>query len=85
MAIAVVSKPEKKDKRPSTAHLKAVPETREARDRVRKAAEEFGKTLDRSKPLSRESLQAMAEGLLAQLGLGQQYLGFTMVCISNEF
>jgi geranylgeranyl pyrophosphate synthase len=85
VAIAVVSKPEKKDKRPSTAHLKAVPETREARDRVRKAAEEFGKTLDRSKPLSRESLQAMAEGLLAQLGLGQQYLGFTMVCISNEF
>jgi geranylgeranyl pyrophosphate synthase len=75
----------KKEKRPSTAHLKAVPETREARDRVRKAAEEFGKTLDRSKPLERVSLQKMGEELLKQLGLGEQYLGFTMVCISNEF
>jgi geranylgeranyl pyrophosphate synthase len=75
----------KKDKRPSTAHLKAVPETRAERDRVRKTAEEFGKTLDRSKPLERAALQKMGEDLLKQLGLGEQYLGFTMVCISNEF
>jgi geranylgeranyl pyrophosphate synthase len=75
----------KKDKRPSTAHLKAVPETREARDRVRQAAEEFGRTLDRSKALVRASLQKMAEDLLKQLEMGEQYLGFTMVCISNEF
>jgi geranylgeranyl pyrophosphate synthase len=27
----------------------------------------------------------MGEGLLKQLGMGEQYLGFTMVCISNEF
>src|SRR5262245_62791056 len=27
----------------------------------------------------------MAEDLLKQLGLGEQYLGFMMVCISNEF
>jgi geranylgeranyl pyrophosphate synthase len=75
----------KKDKRPSTSHLKAVPETREARDRVRKAAEVFGETLDRSKPLERASLQRMSEDLLKQLEMGEQYLGFTMVCISNEF
>jgi geranylgeranyl pyrophosphate synthase len=75
----------KKEKRPSTAHLKAVPETREARDRVRKVAEEFGRTLDRSKPLERASLQRMAEDLLKRLDMGEQYLGFTMVCISNEF
>ena len=75
----------KKDKRPSSAHLKAVPEAREARDRVRKAAEEFGNTLDRSKALQRGPLQKMAEDLLKQLEMGEQYLGFTMVCISNEF
>jgi geranylgeranyl pyrophosphate synthase len=75
----------KKDKRPSTAHLKAVPETREARDRVRKAAEDLGRTLDRSKALERASLQKMAEDLLKQLEMGEQYLGFMMVCISNEF
>lgn len=75
----------KTSKRPSTAHLKAVPQVRGERDRVRRAAEEFGRTLDRAKPLSRESLQQMGEDLLRQLGLGQEYLGFTMVCISNEF
>src|SRR5262252_1943304 len=27
----------------------------------------------------------MAEGLLRGMGLGEQYLGFAMVCLSNEF
>ena len=85
MTTAAEPRAEKKDKRPSTAHLKAVPETRAERDRVRAAAAEFGKTLDRSKPLERAALQKMGEEMLAQLGLGEQYLGFTMVCISNEF
>ena len=44
---------EKKDKRPSTAHLKVVPETRELRDRVRAEAARFGRTLDRSKPFTK--------------------------------
>jgi len=78
-------KTEKKDRRPSTAHLKVVPETRELRDRVRTRAAEFGKTLDRSKPLTKQDLQAMAEGLLKDMELGEQYLGFTMVAITNEF
>ena len=38
MATAAEPKAEKKDKRPSTAHLKVVPETRELRDRVRAEA-----------------------------------------------
>jgi geranylgeranyl pyrophosphate synthase len=76
---------EKKDKKPNTAHLKAVPQVREERDRVRAAAVEFGKTFDRSKPLTRQSLQQMGEDLLRQLGLGEQYLGFAMVLLSNEF
>ncbi len=44
-----------------------------------------GKTLDRSRPLTKQALQAMAEELLRQMGMGDQYLGFTMVAISNEF
>src|SRR5207248_10116304 len=75
----------KKDKRPSTAHFKIVPETRELRDRVRAAAADFGKTLDRSTPLTRPGLQKKAEELLSGLGLGEQYLGFTMVALTNEF
>jgi geranylgeranyl pyrophosphate synthase len=76
---------EKKEKRPSTAHLKLVPETRELRDRVRAAAAVFGRGLDRTQPLSRPGLQKMGEDLLRQLGLGEQYLGFAMVALSNEF
>lgn len=76
---------EKKDKRASTAHLKAVPETREMRDRVRAEASRISPKLDRSKPLTKQELQSIAEEVLNRMGLGEQYLGFTMVCISNEF
>jgi geranylgeranyl pyrophosphate synthase len=72
-------------RRPSTAHLKAVPQERAVRDRVRAAAVELGKTLDRARPLTRPELQRMAEDLLRQLGLPESYLGFAMVLISNEF
>jgi geranylgeranyl pyrophosphate synthase len=76
---------EPKSKRPSTSHLKVVPETRELRDRIRDEAHRFGKTIDRSKPLTKQSLQAMSQELLRAMGLGEQYLGFAMVAVSNEF
>jgi geranylgeranyl pyrophosphate synthase len=85
VATAAESLAEKKEKRPSTAHLKVVPETRELRDRVRAEAARFGQTLDRARPLTRPGLQARGEDLLRQMGLGEQYLGFAMVCIANEF
>ncbi len=85
MAPAVELQAEKKDKRPSTAHLKLVPETREMRDRVRAEAARFGQTLDRARPLAKPDLQKMSEDLLRGMGLGEQYLGFAMVCIANEF
>jgi geranylgeranyl pyrophosphate synthase len=75
----------KADKRPSTSHLKVVPETRELRDRFRAEAARFCEALDRSKPLTKQTLQQHGEELLRQMGMGEQYLGFTMVCISNEF
>jgi geranylgeranyl pyrophosphate synthase len=73
------------DKRPNSAHLKVVPETRALRDRVRAGAHSFAAALDRTKPLTRASLQALGEDLLRTVGLGEQYLGFAMVCLSNEF
>jgi geranylgeranyl diphosphate synthase, type II len=85
VATAVEPKPEKKEKRPSTAHLKLVPQTRAERDHVRAEAARVGQTLDRSRPLTRAGLQQMAEDLLHGMGLGEEYLGFTMVCLSNEF
>jgi geranylgeranyl diphosphate synthase type II len=85
VAIAVETPVETKSKRPSTAHLKIVPETRELRDRIRDEAHRFGKTIDRSRPLTKQALQQMAEEMLRAMGLGEQYLGFTMVAITNEF
>jgi geranylgeranyl pyrophosphate synthase len=76
---------ETKPKRPSTTHLKVVPETRELRDRIRVEAARFGQTLDRSRPLTKPGLQKLGEELLRQMELGEQYLGFAMVAVSNEF
>lgn len=75
----------KPDKRLSSAAFKVVPQTRELRDRIRAAAAEFAKPLDRSKPFSKLELQQFGESLLAQLTLPEEFLGFTMVCIANEF
>src|SRR5689334_11587448 len=85
VAIAVEPPAEKKSSRPNTSAFKVVPETRELRDRVRAEAARFAAPLDRSKAFSREQLRQMAEGALKQMGLGEQYLGFMMVCIANEF
>lgn len=85
MAPAVELPTEKKDKRPNSAHLKVVPETRDLRDRVRAEAARFAQTLDRTRPLTKPQLQQMSETLLRGMELGEQYLGFAMVCIANEF
>jgi len=69
----------------NSAAFKAVPETRELRDTVRTAVAAFCKTLDKAKPLTKESAKEMSERLLASLSLGEQYLGFTMVMLTNEF
>jgi len=83
VATAVQSAPEKK--KTSSAHLKVVPETRELRDRIRAEAFEFGKTIDRSKTLTKPVLQQMAEDMLERMELAEGYLGFAMVAIANEF
>jgi geranylgeranyl pyrophosphate synthase len=70
---------------PASAHFKTVPETRAQRDQVRAAAFKIGQTLDRSKPLTKPVLRSLGEELLRQKGLDEHYLGFAMVCLSNEF
>jgi geranylgeranyl pyrophosphate synthase len=69
----------------SSAGWKAVPESRRLRDAIRAKAAEMSPRLDRSLPLSRERGRELAGELLADLGLGEQYLGFALVMIANEF
>ena len=55
------------------------------RDQIRDAARDYVRPLDKAKPLTKDDYRGHAETLLKQLGLGEQYLGFTLVCIANEF
>jgi geranylgeranyl diphosphate synthase type II len=69
----------------STAGWKVIPETLALRERIKSAAKEYLANVDRSKALTRAQLQQWSQDLLQRMGLGEQYLGFTAVCLSNEF
>jgi geranylgeranyl pyrophosphate synthase len=69
----------------NSAAFKEVPPARETRDAIRAAATAFMNTVDRSKPLTKESTREMGEAVLRSIGLGEQYLGFAMVMLTNEF
>jgi geranylgeranyl diphosphate synthase, type II len=77
--------PEAKSKKATTAASKVIPETRPLRDRIREAASEYVRSLDKARPLTKDEFRSHSQTLLKQLGLGEQYLGFTLVCIANEF
>lgn len=83
--VAEEPRAEKKEKKSSSAAFKVMPETRSLRDQIRTAANRFMQSVDRGRPLTRPGLQNMGETLLRELNLGEQYLGFTMVCLANEF
>ncbi len=85
MTIAAELNSEARGARAGTAQVKVVPETRELRDRIRAAAREFTRDWDRSKPLSRAEATLRAEQFVQWLGIGQQYLGFCLVALMNEF
>ena len=48
---------EDKPRRRSTSHLKLVPETLELREQIKAAAEQYARTLDRSRPFNKNELE----------------------------
>ncbi len=64
---------------------KHVPSEREHRERVREQARELTRELSRSRPLKRADIEHLGRTLLADLGLSDDFLGFAMVAVSNEF
>lgn len=74
-----------KQKPKASAHFKTVPQERELRDRIRAEAHQFAKNIDRSKSMTKATLQKFGEDLIAHAKFDSQYLGFTMVAIANEF
>ena len=75
----------KKGKRRSTTHLKAVPETLELREKVKAAAEEYARSLDRCRAFTRNELEHHGRALLDQMELPEKFLGFSMVMVGNFF
>ena len=78
-------KPVRRRKRPSTSHLKSVPETLSLRDRIKTQAERYTSELDKSQPFTSGELEAHGRQLLEKMDLPEKYLGFTMVLIGNFF
>jgi len=67
------------------AREKRVPQDAATRERIRQKARDAAGLLDRRVPPGRDRLRVHARRTLDALGLGEEFLGFTMVCISNEF
>ena len=69
----------------STAGFKIVPPSRIDRDRLRDAARQHAMGFDRSKPLTRDETRTDAVFLLEKLNMADEFLGFAMVMLTNEF
>jgi len=67
------------------AELKRVPPSRELRGRIRASARATAEALDHSRPLAKQEIEASARRVLAQLGLPEHYLGWTMVVLASAF
>ncbi len=75
----------KRGRRRRTNHLKEVPASRELREKLRTHCQAVVRPLDRSQPLSKDDLEAIARRILEELQLPEGYVGWTMVVLSSEF
>ncbi|MBS0208589.1 MAG: polyprenyl synthetase family protein [Planctomycetes bacterium] len=75
----------RRPRRRNTSHLKLVPETREARDALQARCDAVADKLDKTRPLNKDQLEAVARGLLADAGLAEGYVGWTMVALASAF
>ena len=78
------SKP-RRSRRRKTAHLKLVPETKEARTALRDRCIQVAAKLDKSSPLTKDQMETVARGVLEEAGLPEGYVGWTMVALASAF
>ena len=77
--------PVRRSRRRKTAHLKMVPDTKDAREALRLRCREVAATLSRDVPPSKDELEAICRQLLTEQNLPEGFLGWTMVVLSSEF
>jgi geranylgeranyl pyrophosphate synthase len=75
----------KKSKRRQTAHLKLVPQSKELRESLQARAFAVAAKLDKSRPLSKDEMEALARRILAEAGQPEGYTGWMMVVLASEF
>ena len=79
------NEPPKRSKRRQTAHLKLVPQDRKLRDELLARAVEIAKTLDKSRPLTKDEMEKLVRQTLAEAGQPEGYVGWLMVVLASEF
>lgn len=77
--------PQRVSRRRKTAHLKDVPETKELRTQLRLHCATVAARLDKSRPLSKDELEGVAQRILTEAGQPERFLGWTMVILATEF
>jgi geranylgeranyl pyrophosphate synthase len=77
--------PGDKKKRRNTSHLKQVPQSKPQREAMRAKCAEVAARLDKSRPLGKEEMEAVARSILAELQQPEGFLGWTMVVLASEF
>ncbi len=78
-------KPVRRSRRRKTAHLKMVPDTREQREALRDRCREVAASIDRNVPPTKDDLEAISRKILADAGLPEGFVGWTMVVLSSCF
>jgi len=68
-----------------TTPLKRVPAVRADRERIRDQAARRASQWDKTRPLGREAVRAHGRSILRDLGLSEEYLGWTMVAAASAF
>jgi len=68
-----------------TGPLKRVPAVRIEREQIRDQAARRAGQWDKTRPLGREAVRGHAQSILRDLGLPEEYLGWTMVAAASAF
>lgn len=75
----------RKTKRRDTSKLKLVPQTKADRESLRAKCREVAAKLDKSRPITKDELEAIARRTLEEVGLPEGYVGWIMVVLASEF
>jgi geranylgeranyl pyrophosphate synthase len=75
----------RKSKRRQTAHLKLVPQSKDLREKLQAKAVEVAAKLDKSRPLSKDEMEALVRRTLTEAGQPEGYVGWMMVVLATEF